>query len=78
MTDGNNEQLLRELAEADADELVGMLGLTTEEIIAAFPEHVDAYIVAMAMSELGWADDEDDEFLDLDDFDTIEDEDAPF
>lgn len=77
-----NEQLLRELAESDADELVSLLGLTSDEIIKAFPDHVDAYLVAV--QEVGfeaWPDDADDEdWIDVNNMldSEEEDDDAPF
>lgn len=61
-----NEQLMRELEEYDADELVDILGLTTEDLLKAFPDHVAAYAVALQEVDLE-EDDEDNIGVYLDD-----------
>ena len=47
-----NEQMLRELAQTDVEELVELLGLTSEDLIKAFPDQVEAYLEEYRMVDL--------------------------
>jgi ABC-type molybdate transport system ATPase subunit len=40
----NDERIILYLMEADADEVVDMLGISTAELLKRFPEKVSAYI----------------------------------